>query len=190
MARTEAIDVYLDGGVNWLDELRNLATSMPPADKMIVKSISASADQRTKGGGKIVLSGAVTATDVIQQFELAVRDESHQVSGEGTKVIETEDTYRLGFREEISIPAERVRAVRYEGLSPNADAGDTQQSDTEQVEETGDAQLKVDEPIPDTPPDESVSPAPSTDDSGPSPATESAPSVTMNASSVGTEVTS
>tara|TARA_R110002049_G_scaffold72490_2_gene187172 strand:+ start:198092 stop:199819 length:1728 start_codon:yes stop_codon:yes gene_type:complete len=116
LAQTEAVDVYLDGGVNWLDELRTLASEMPPADKMIVRTISAVTDQRTKGGGRIVLSGAVTQTDVIEQFEQSVRDESHQVAGEGTKVLDTDDAYRLGFREEIVIPAESVRGVRYQRL--------------------------------------------------------------------------
>jgi len=116
VARTEVIDQYLDGGVNWLEELRSLATKMPPSDEMIVRSISANTDQRAGGGGRMVVAGAVTNTSVIEKFEQAIRDESHQVSGEGTKVIDTQDAYRLGFREEISIPTESVRARRYERL--------------------------------------------------------------------------
>ena len=147
IARTEAVDVYLDGGVNWLHEIRSLATKMPPSDKMIVKSFSANADQRMKGGGRIVLSGAVTETDVIEQFEQSVRDDSHQVAGEGTQVLESDDAYRLGFREEVTIPAESVRAVRYQRLDELRDSAVATMDEPEEItsEPSGDPGVSPDD---------------------------------------------
>lgn len=115
VSRTDRIDEFLDGNVNWLIEMRRVADSMPPSEEMIVRSISGNSDPRS-GGGRIQISGSVSAPAVIDDFETAMRDEHHRVVGEGANEQKTEDAYRWGFRETIVISPELVRERRYAAL--------------------------------------------------------------------------
>ena len=115
IGRTEQVDQFLDGNVQWLDEIRRLADRMPGSDQMIVRSITASADQRS-GGGKLVVSGGAISPDSIEEFENSVRDENHSVIGDGASEEKSNDAYRWGFTETIQVDASRVRNVRYERI--------------------------------------------------------------------------
>ena len=115
IGRTEQIDQFLDGNVQWLDEIRRLAERMPGSDQMIVRSINASADQRV-GGGKLVVSGGAISPDSIQEFETSLRDENHSVIGDGASEEKSNDAYRWGFTETIQVDADRIRNVRYERI--------------------------------------------------------------------------
>ncbi len=121
--RTEKVDQFLDADVNWLDELRRLATTMPPADQMILKTVSASGDSRN-GGGTLVVSGAVTNPDVIEEFEEALRDDSHRVVGDGSTQQASADAYKWTLSESITVTPASVRNARYEGLSPEVQLAD------------------------------------------------------------------
>ena len=127
VTRTERVDQFLDGDVNWLDAMRLLASEMPESDKLIVKSISGTTDQR-RGGGTLTVIGGVTDPKVIDEFEESLRDENHQVVGDGSKYDDkAKDKYRWAYNEKITIPPDYVRQLRYEGLKPanqsEADAG-------------------------------------------------------------------
>ena len=74
IARTELVDKYLDGDVNWLNEIRRLAAKVPESDKLIVRSVSGVSDSRN-GGGTLTVEGAVTKPAVIEEFEDAIRDD-------------------------------------------------------------------------------------------------------------------
>ena len=113
--RTEKVDQFLDGNVPWLDELQRLADRMPEADQMMVRSLSASSDQRS-GGGKLVVAGTATSADVIDQFGSLLRDDSHAVVGDGASEEKTEDAYRWGFSESIHIAPDFIRNTRYERI--------------------------------------------------------------------------
>ena len=115
LAALSRVDQFLDGNVQWLDEIRRLADRMPGSDQMIVRSITASADQRT-GGGKLVVSGGAISPDSIEEFESSVRDENHSVIGDGASEEKSSDAYRWGFTETIQVDASRVRNVRYERI--------------------------------------------------------------------------
>lgn len=114
-ARTETIDQFLDGDVNWLDELRRLASTMPPSDKLIVRSVSGTTDVRA-GGGKLVVSAAVTQPSVIDDFENALRDDSHSIIGDGVIEEKNNDAYKFGISETITIESESIRNRRYQGI--------------------------------------------------------------------------
>ncbi len=126
IARTEVIDQFLDGDVNWLNEIRRMAVNMPPSDQMIVRSVSASANPRG-GGGTLKVEGGVVNPSVIDAFEQALRDEAHQVKGDGASEQKTEDAYRWGFTESITIASEAVRNDRYAALT----AASTNDNDAE-----------------------------------------------------------
>lgn len=113
VAKTARVDDFLDGNVNWLEELRRLTSQMPPSDKMIVKSILGTSDVR-KGGGTLTVAGGVTGPDVIDAFEAALRDDNHQVVGDGSKQdTRAKDAYRWGYNEKIVIARDHVRTLRY-----------------------------------------------------------------------------
>ncbi len=117
IARTESIDKFLDGDVNWLDELRRLAKTMPSSDQMIVRSISANSDARS-GGGTLKLFGAATTPVAIDDFEESLRDQSHRVVGDGASVQKNaKDAYRWEFTESITVTAESIRNGRYAAMS-------------------------------------------------------------------------
>jgi hypothetical protein len=148
MSRTEQVDLFLDGNVQWLDEIRRLAEQMPGADEMIVRNITATADQRT-GGGKLVVSGGATSPNSIDQFESALRDPGHTVIGDGASEEKSNDAYRWGFTETIQVDPLRVRNLRYEGIlkAMNAEPSTTQspinQPDQESDANSGSEELEV-----------------------------------------------
>jgi hypothetical protein len=133
--RTEKVDLYLDGDVNWLAEFKRLSEVMPPAEQLILKAVNASTDQR-KGGGRLTLSGAITDPAIIEQFEAAVRDETHEVVGDGTSEQPSEDAYRWSFSETVTVSGTSVRNARYEGLAPKDDAAAGQTIETDELENT------------------------------------------------------
>jgi Tfp pilus assembly PilM family ATPase len=114
--RTEKIDAYLDGDVNWLNELRRMATTIPASEELIVRGISASSNTRS-GGGVITLEGAVTEPAVIDKLEQSLRDENHRVAGDGASEKPTNDAYRWGFVETITVTPESIRNERYEAIA-------------------------------------------------------------------------
>jgi len=111
--RTARIDQFLDGDVNWLDELERLARSMPPADELILKEVTAVSNPRD-GGGRIVVSGLVTSPEVIDEFESAMRNGDHQVTGDKVTQLPTEDSYRWQMIETIAVAPGAVREKRYQ----------------------------------------------------------------------------
>jgi Tfp pilus assembly PilM family ATPase len=117
IARTESIDKFLDGDVNWLSELRRLAKTMPPSDQMIVRHISATSDPRG-GGGTLKVIGAVTTPGVIDEFEESLRDEAHRVVGDGASVQKNaKDAYRWDFTESITVTPDSIRNGRYAAMN-------------------------------------------------------------------------
>lgn len=113
--RTEAIDKFLDGNVNWLHEIRRLAATMPDSDEMIVKSISGNANPRS-GGGSLTIEGAVTNPSVIDDFEESLRDKTHVVVGDGASEQGAKGAYKWGVSESITISPEAIRNSRYEAI--------------------------------------------------------------------------
>ena len=134
--RTEQVDQFLDGNVQWLDELRRLAQRMPGSDDMIVRSINASANQRS-GGGKLVVSGGATSPDSIDQFGSSLRDKHHTVIGDGASEEKTKDAYRWGFTETIQVNADRIRNQRYERIlaALNSETDDRKSSKVQEIQE-------------------------------------------------------
>jgi hypothetical protein len=117
IARTESVDKFLDGDVNWLEEFRRLARTMPSSDQMIVRNISAISDARS-GGGTLKILGSVTTPGVIDEFEESIRDETHRVVGDGASVQKNaKDAYRWDFTESITVTAESVRNGRYAAMN-------------------------------------------------------------------------
>ncbi|WP_372895711.1 type IV pilus biogenesis protein PilM [Stieleria sp.] len=126
--RTETIDQFLDGDVNWLDEIRRLAEKAPPSDKMIVRNISGTASIRG-GGGTLRIVGAVTEPSVIDELEEALRDPNHGVVGKGSQEQKGQDTYAWTFTESVMISGETIRNTRYERMAERIAEAESQAAD-------------------------------------------------------------
>lgn len=123
IAKTEKIDQFLDGDVNWLDEMRRFANEAPPSDKLMVDTIYASSDIR-KGGGDLRLTGTVAQPNVIDDLEAALRDETHGVVGKGSQQQNRERGYRWDFNETITLSGPTMRSLRYERMALKQAAAD------------------------------------------------------------------
>ncbi|WP_164103091.1 hypothetical protein [Candidatus Laterigemmans baculatus] len=118
MARTAKVDAFLDGDVFWLDELRRVATKMPPSENAIAESFSARVGRN--GGGTLVITGGVTDSETISRFEAALRDSSHRVVGKGLGQVSESAPYLWEFSETIEIDPESVRTARQAAAAKSA----------------------------------------------------------------------
>lgn len=116
ITRTELVDQFLDGNVIWLEQLRRLAGKMPPADQVIVKTISAKSNVAA-GGGQLIIHAAAKSPDVVHEMEASIRDENHSVGGTGTNDLGEGQIYRWGFTHVISIGPTLVRKQRYDAIT-------------------------------------------------------------------------
>ncbi|MCA9135398.1 MAG: hypothetical protein KDB00_01530 [Planctomycetales bacterium] len=114
--RTEKVDAFLDGDVNWLDELRRLAEKVPPSDKFIVRSISGVSDTR-RGGGTLRVESAVTDPAVINEMEESLRDQQHSVVGKGSQEQKGQDAYKWTVTESVSVDGLSIRNTRYSRMA-------------------------------------------------------------------------
>ncbi|MEC8474725.1 MAG: hypothetical protein VXZ38_08750 [Planctomycetota bacterium] len=138
LAKTETVDTFLDGDVNWLQEIRRMATEMPASEQMIIRGVSASVNART-GGGVLKIEGGAVNPAVIDEFETALRDENHQVNGTGASEQKTEDAYRWEFSESIQVTGSSIRDARYIGISEKMIAESADPNEQEPAEESADS---------------------------------------------------
>ncbi|MEC7678962.1 MAG: hypothetical protein VX694_06785 [Planctomycetota bacterium] len=131
LAKTETVDTFLDGDVNWLQEIRRMATEMPASEQMIIRGVSASVNARA-GGGVLKIEGGAVNPAVIDEFEKALRDENHQVNGTGASEQKTEDAYRWEFSESIQVTGSSIRDARYIGIIEKMTAESNEQEPTEE----------------------------------------------------------
>lgn len=124
ITRTELVDQFLDGNVIWLEQLRRLTDKMPPADQVIVKTISAKSNVAA-GGGQLILQAAAKAPGVVHEMEASIRDEDHSVGGTGTNDLGEDQDYRWGFTHVISIAPSLVRKQRYDAIAELVDREST-----------------------------------------------------------------
>lgn len=134
ITRTELVDQFLDGNVIWLEQLRRLTDKMPPAEQVIVKTISAKSNVAA-GGGQLILQAAAKSPGVVHEMEASIRDEHHSVGGTGTNDLGEDQNYRWGFNHVISIEPSLVRKQRYDAIA--------ELMERESIKSTNDAVNKV-----------------------------------------------
>ena len=104
------LDRFVEGDVNWMDQLHHLSENMPPGEKARVYSFSASASER-RGGGTMLMDVAVDASPTITMLESQVRDSKRQVHGSGGKENPNRKELPWDSREEVTIlPPSQVEA--------------------------------------------------------------------------------
>ncbi|MBC7853095.1 MAG: hypothetical protein IAF94_06640, partial [Pirellulaceae bacterium] len=77
------VDPFFAADIVWLDELRVISEKAPPPEKARLEKFLAGT--RPKAGGGILLDAVTEGPDVSPEFERALRDERHIVSGSGGK---------------------------------------------------------------------------------------------------------
>jgi hypothetical protein len=130
ITRTERVDQFLDASVNWLDQLRRLADSMPPSEQAIVKNINGVSLPRD-GGGRLTLTAAAMSPVIVDEMESALRDEVHSVAGTGANDLGAKETYRWGFSQMIDLLPSAVRESRYEAINRAMESAESKSDETE-----------------------------------------------------------
>lgn len=140
IARAERVDTFLDGNVIWLEELRRVAETIPPAEELILSSVDANLPQRR--GAELILSGKVTQPKAFDTMLSGLQDEQHRVIGAGINQASSEDRYGWVFNDmRVVIEPEVVRAMRVSKrlMTETAVSGQS----------AGDGESEVDEPAAD-----------------------------------------
>ena len=137
------MDQFLDGDVNWLEELKRLSEQMPPSEDLIVRSLHANADPRN-GGGTFNVVGSVRSPDVIDQFEVSLRDDHHQVFGDSAKEKKDAEGYSWSFTESIRVDAVDIRNQRYERIQQTLQAESNQDKSSDETSDASSTEASVD----------------------------------------------
>ncbi len=102
------IEAFIDGRINWLDELAYISTKSLPADQALIESFNVST-LPTNGDGKIAMNVSVTEQSRGPEFEKALRGESHKITSTGWKEsINKSSGYKYSGPAVVSIPAGTV----------------------------------------------------------------------------------
>jgi Tfp pilus assembly PilM family ATPase/Tfp pilus assembly protein PilN len=95
------IDEFAAGQVAWLDEFKELAEKLPPADRIVLKEITGDIAPKSSEGKLTFDAAARTAPD-ITELESNLRSERHRVTGSGGSESPTEKQYPWQFRETVT----------------------------------------------------------------------------------------
>jgi len=98
------LDEYVAGQVVWLDELKQLSTNLPPAEKVVVRELIG--DVSNTGGARMIITGGAKTSTDISEMESKLRDERHRVSGSGGTEQAKEVQYPWTFRETVTLTLE------------------------------------------------------------------------------------
>lgn len=153
MDRVAVLDEWVEGDINWLDELRELSDELPSAEQTIVTQLAASALQ---SGGRLTVTGAVKDSQVIASIERAIRDAQHDVRGRGATPFDNIDQYNQQYTEILTIkpPSQRVPANQAdaEEAAPAANPPQAESSSGQPADASGETPAATVEPPPGGPP--------------------------------------
>ena len=106
----KSVQQWMRGDVNWLDEMRDISTELPPPDQAKVREFRANISP--SGNGLIVLEGIVDNQQTISAVERNLRDERHRVRGEGGLFEEQDDKYPWRFKETITVETSPTKSKK------------------------------------------------------------------------------
>jgi Tfp pilus assembly PilM family ATPase len=127
--RAEAIDGYVAGQVLWLDEIKRLATELPPPEAVVLNDITGSVT--SAGASQLILGGAARQSADISELENRLRSDRHRVSGSGGVERPNEKLHPWAFTETLSMPPRDLTtpATTVAATSPSADPNDPENGD-------------------------------------------------------------
>jgi len=120
--RLAVVDNWLKEDVDWLEQLRVLSATLPPAQEMYLTSLRCSP-------GRIVIVGRVKNRDVAMQLaEGLMARRGYQVRNKGVNSVRDRHGYGQEFKLEILIDPAEVRAERAATAAKTAAPGHTTSS--------------------------------------------------------------
>ncbi|HEV3022283.1 MAG TPA: hypothetical protein VGX76_07435, partial [Pirellulales bacterium] len=105
----QEIGAWADTNVNWLDELRELALDMPPAQNVLLTRLNMGS---TGAVGQIDLEGLLRGAESAAQLEAALRDEFHSVQGRNLQQDSSREGYAWKFTSTIATKPEAAGDYR------------------------------------------------------------------------------
>ncbi|HEV3023014.1 MAG TPA: hypothetical protein VGX76_11115, partial [Pirellulales bacterium] len=118
------IEAWTKQDVNWLDELRELATDLPKPQEVQLTRLKMSL---APDGGRIELDGLMRETSTAGAFEAGLRDEHHHIQGRNIIQDASQQGYRWKFVSTLTATPESPDDYRKRGkpiaVAPSGDAG-------------------------------------------------------------------
>ena len=105
---TADIDAWAASDLIWLDELRQLAERLPPAQDLMLTDLRIGLQR--DGGGQMQMEGVVRAPDVIDAVGQSVRDERHRIEIHSTHQDGKQERYGWRFKSDIAVDREEEAA--------------------------------------------------------------------------------
>ncbi len=85
----EDVDKFLSGAVNWLDEIKHIATKMPPSEDIMLLAPSLDlVTDRTSTTGQITVTAVAKDASALKNFRESISDKEHEVNGLGPKELQ------------------------------------------------------------------------------------------------------
>jgi hypothetical protein len=119
IAEVTAIQQWARSDINWLEEMRDISTKMPAADR--AKFSRWQADVLSNGDGQIILEGVVDDQGTIGLVDEALRSQRRRVQGAGGEFEGREPGYPWRFKQAVTIPT-NVQPSPSNSASPRTSA--------------------------------------------------------------------
>ena len=132
----QAIEAWTTGDINWLDELRELASDLPKQQDVLLTRLNMAAGRTTAagqnmgtgpnsgtgqnsgtgpGGGRIELEGVMRDTSTAGLLEAGLRDEYHNVQGRNLTQDATQPGYGWKFASTVLVAPQSPEAYQKRG---------------------------------------------------------------------------
>ncbi len=126
--RVDAVNVFTDGDITWLDELRRTSRRLPDADKAILDEVIIGV--HLPRGGVMTLKGRVREASMISEFEDSLRYGDNVVAGSQGIVDRSHKEYPWLLNTKVIVPPD-IQKVGHSMGRPPIDEGVTQPSTPE-----------------------------------------------------------
>lgn len=100
LAQAEAIEQWLAGDINWLDELGDLSRDFPAADETMLTKLTLLA---TDSGGQVTVSGVARSRSTIGKLERGLRDDHREVRSGTARDFDGNSRYKQQFDSALTI---------------------------------------------------------------------------------------
>jgi outer membrane murein-binding lipoprotein Lpp len=107
-----AIDDWERGGINWLDELKELSVRFPSSRDAVVQRMSMSPSRG--GGGVITLQGQAREPAVVEKIGMNIRDPNHEIQTPRVQERLQEKSYTWHFETSIYVTSDSSTSPKKE----------------------------------------------------------------------------
>jgi hypothetical protein len=147
-ADVKRVEDFLSTEYVWLDELKQLSDSLPPADDVILTQLSMSS---SPSGGQISLDGYTKESSQIKDVQRALRSEGRRVIPKGGGITAGRLEYEWQFRELVVLPPKTEFSANKPAEPTVVEAVEEAELPDEDGQETPDEGPSAGEPATETP---------------------------------------